>query len=443
MANSYFNHVTPLSRFTTADANRLNAIFTAIESGFGKLPSSDELNQGTRGFSVATGTANTYSVTVGYTITNYQAGLTVNAMIMISNTGSSTLNVNGRGQATIKRADGTNLQPGDLRASSINTFIYDGTAFRLTSFHGASEAITSGHAATASTAATNAASSATQAANSATSAAASATSAQSSATQSGNILTASRFGFRNVLLNPVFWLSQWLGTGASAFTGTYSAGTYIRDRWKAGSSGITFTIANYGITITAGSLQQIVQGRNILQGGIYTLSWTGTSAATVNGVPVANGGQFTLAPSANATVTFGVGTMSNPQLELSSVKTQFEHRPTDLERELCFQYYQRSYGFDVARGALLSPGPNIGLAYTNRYFYDSMVRLPVKMRGAPAITFYSYNQGQVGKADFLADIPVNISPIHIGDSSFFVESATNSFSPGGFYYFHWIADAEL
>lgn len=440
MPNDYFNFTSQIARFTTASANRLNAILKSIEAAFDKLPASTELNQGSRNYSVATLTGSSYSATVPFTLTSYSPGLTVTLLTDQQNPGSATLNLNGVGAATIRRFDGSNLVQGDVRAASLNTFTYEGTSFRLVSMHGGSEAIATQAASSATTSATAAATSATSAATSATSAATSATTATSAATQSSAILSSSRFGFRNVLLNPSFWMTQHLGL---VYSGTYTAGRYIRDRWKAGPTGITFSISNFTMTITAGSIQQVVQGRNLLQGGTYTLSWSGTASATVNGAPVSNGGQVILPSATNATVSFGVGTLFEPQLEPSSIKTQFEYRPTDIERIMCFQYYQKSYPLDVAPGALLAAGPHIGYAASNRYFYHSMVQFHSAMRALPTIILYSYNQGIAGKADFVTDTPVDIRAIQIGESSFFVESQTNQFGTNGFYYFHWVANAEL
>lgn len=443
MANDYFNFTSQIARFTTASANRLNSILKSVETGFDKLPTPTELNQGSRNYSVATLVGSAYSTTVPFALTEYSPGLTVTFLAAQPNPGSSTLNVNGVGAATIRRFDGTNLVQGDIRANSLNSVVYEGSSFRLSSMHGGSEAIATTAATNASTSATSAATSASQAATSASAAAISSTTATSAATQSSLILSSSIFGLKNLLLNPFFWLSQWLGTGTGAFSGTYSAGTYIRDRWKAGPTGVTFSISNYTMTITAGSIQQIVQGRNILQGGTHTLSWTGTAAASVNGAPVSNGGQITLPDSTHATVAFGTGTVLGPQLEFGGIKTQTERRSTDLERSLCYQYYQRSYVDGAKNGSLLSWGPHIGLTFSGVHFFEGMIKLPVKMRAVPTITVYSHNQGLPGKADYVDLTPVSIRVTNIGDASFFVDCPTNAFLVNGFYYFHWVADAEL
>jgi hypothetical protein len=126
-----------------------------------------------------------------------------------------------------------------------------------------------------------------------------------------------------------------------------SAGTYAHDRWKAGASGCTYTFTQGSlgvpivITITAGSLQQIIEGCNMPDGGTFTLSWTGTAQGRVNG-----GGYSTsplivtgLTAGANCTVEFNTGTCSFPQLEVGTSATGFEYRQYGQELALCQRYY--------------------------------------------------------------------------------------------------------
>ena len=131
-----------------------------------------------------------------------------------------------------------------------------------------------------------------------------------------------------------------------------SAGTYAHDRWKAGASGCTYTFTQGSagvpivITITAGSLQQVIEGCNIPDGGTFTLSWTGTAQGRVNGgtygsSPLAVTG---LTAGANCTVEFNTGTLSFPQLEVGSSSTGFEYRQYQQELALCQRYYIKMTG---------------------------------------------------------------------------------------------------
>ena len=52
----------------------------------------------------------------------------VTVKIHVANTGASTLNVNGLGAKSIKKSNGNNVASGNLKANSVYTFVYDGTA---------------------------------------------------------------------------------------------------------------------------------------------------------------------------------------------------------------------------------------------------------------------------------------------------------------------------
>jgi len=79
---------------------------------------------------VATGSANTYSVTING-VTSYQEGLAIAVKINVDNTGASTLNVNNLGAKPIKRPNGTDVPSGYLKAGNIYTVRYNGTNFIL------------------------------------------------------------------------------------------------------------------------------------------------------------------------------------------------------------------------------------------------------------------------------------------------------------------------
>lgn len=125
-----------------------------------------------------------------------------------------------------------------------------------------------------------------------------------------------------------------------------AAGVYGHDRFRAGSGGCTYTFATSAgittITISAGTLEQEVEGVNIDTGG-HVLSWSGTAQGQINsggfgasGVPTAN-----LVAGTNATVEFDTGTLALPQLERGSFPTRFEWRPITEEEMLCRRYFER------------------------------------------------------------------------------------------------------
>jgi hypothetical protein len=77
------------------------------------------------------GAANTVTASLSPAITSYTAGLRVNIKIANTNTGASTVNINGLGAKTIVKLDGTALAAGDIAAGMIAILVYDGTNFQL------------------------------------------------------------------------------------------------------------------------------------------------------------------------------------------------------------------------------------------------------------------------------------------------------------------------
>jgi hypothetical protein len=184
-------------------------------------------------------------------------------------------------------------------------------------------------------------------------------------------------GTRNLLINGNPIINQRGYVSGTATSGAYE---YTLDRWRVVTSGqsITWTDSANVRTVTApaGGVQQVIEGFNILS-GTYTLSWTGTATATVDGSSVANGGQVTLTGGTNATVRFSGGTFSLAQLEVGTVATPFERRSYGQELALCQRYFSvsRVYGMGYAASAGLH---RVGVSF-----------LPVTMRTIPTITFIS------------------------------------------------------
>jgi hypothetical protein len=184
---------------------------------------------------------------------------------------------------------------------------------------------------------------------------------QGDITVTGAIVPATTFQ-RNRLINGNFAINQ---RGVSG-TVTLAAGAYGHDRWKAGAGGCTYTFTSSGadtvITITAGSLQQIVEGANI-EGGIYTLSHAGTAQARVAVNGGAPSGGYAAAPLQTASATGGqtvtveitTGTVSRVQLEAGSAATPFERRQFGQELALCQRYFQVFNGLFVSSAPAVYP----------------------------------------------------------------------------------------
>ena len=190
------------------------------------------------------------------------------------------------------------------------------------------------------------------------------------------IATAGSLSNRNKIVNGNFGINQ---RGVSG-TVTLSAGDYGHDRWKAGASGCTYTFATSAnvttITISAGSLVQVIEGLN-LQSGTHVLSWTGTVQMKIDGGSAGNSGMTgTLTGGTNATVeTSGTGTLSLVQLEAGDTATPFEVRMIEQELALCQRYYANNDG-----AGFLIYGSNSGAIAA------ASTVLPVTMRSIPTLT---------------------------------------------------------
>jgi hypothetical protein len=134
--SDYFTY-TNLVANQLARAGDVNARLALIQNGFGKLPHYLKLQQGRTTYCEDTGGANALQANLDFAPPSYSAGLNLTVKVAVSNSGPSTLNVNGLGAKAIIRADGSALAASDLVAGRIIHLIYDGTAFRLI---GASEA---------------------------------------------------------------------------------------------------------------------------------------------------------------------------------------------------------------------------------------------------------------------------------------------------------------
>lgn len=187
-------------------------------------------------------------------------------------------------------------------------------------------------------------------------------------------------GLRNRLHNGNFQINQRAVSG----TVTLAAGAYGHDRWKAGAGGCTYTFATTGIdtviTITAGSLMQVVEDKNV-EGGVFTLSNKGTAQARIAINGASTSGSYAACPltSASATggqtmsVEFTTGTLDRAQLEPGSVASTFERRTVGVELFLCQRFYE------TQRVHIL------GSAYTAGAYVGGRVTYKVPKRAAASV----------------------------------------------------------
>lgn len=198
-------------------------------------------------------------------------------------------------------------------------------------------------------------------------------------------------GFRQKLINATFAINQ---RGISG-TVTLAAGAYGHDRWKAGASGCTYTFSTTNnvttLTISAGSLQQVIEGVN-LDTGTYCLSWSGTATGKIAaGSYSASGVTASVTGGTNTTIEFSTGTLSRPQFEPGTVGTPAELRPDELL--LCQKYYYRAQpGINYYLGGLgWAPTTSRG---------TSLIRFPVTMRIAPTAIEQSGTATDYGAARY-------------------------------------------
>lgn len=247
----------------------------------------------------------------------------------------------------------------------------------------------------------------------------------------------SQVGMKNRVIDGGYIINQRGYVSGTAL----SAGSYAHDRWKAGSGGCTYTFTqgslgvNTTITITAGSLQQVIEGCNLPEGGTYTLSWTGTAQARFNGgsygsSPLAVTG---ITAGANTTIEFNTGTVGSVQLEVGSSATSFDYRSYGTELALCQRYYERwtfgsSYGFLATGQAYSTTAVQAGLFYT------------VQKRAGPTIstsgTTQNYNATGTGVASTYAFAQITTSSASLtattsgmtaGNASLFYINSSNGY----------------
>lgn len=87
-----------------------------------------------------TGAANAYVITflAGQPVpTSYIAGMTVKFKAQTTNTGASTINVNGLGLVAVRRGNGIALAAADITSGGIVELTYDGTLFQMANYLGA------------------------------------------------------------------------------------------------------------------------------------------------------------------------------------------------------------------------------------------------------------------------------------------------------------------
>ena len=249
--------------------------------------------------------------------------------------------------------------------------------------------------------------------------------------------------YRNRLRNGRFNVNQRAVSGSVVL----AAGVYGHDGWKAGAAGCTYTFSGGVLTISAGSLSQVVEDKDI-EGGTFCLSWTGSATGRLNnsGAYGASGLTGSLAALTSAYVEFSTGTLSAVQLEPGSMPSPLERAPYALELTRCQRYYQTSYENEKP-GAVSSSGNRLvtlnfsnttpGLVFTKSF--------ETRMRVAPTITFYNPSSGATGSMrneTLGTDLPASVfgTPGPGGFSAYNTAAASATIN---IYSVHYAASAEL
>jgi hypothetical protein len=225
-----------------------------------------------------------------------------------------------------------------------------------------------------------------------------------------------------------------------------AAGIYGHDRFRGGSSGCTYTFATSAnvttITISAGTLEQEIEGSNI-QSGTHVLGWEGTSQARIDGGSYGDTGiTATLTGGTNAIIEFDDGTISQPRLREGSRDTGVDERHIGDELSLCQRYYVRSQLGGKASAAQDTPHMVAG----STTLLVGWIVFPSVMRTTPTCTVYASVDLSDGRVETVANVLVTGNITVDGARDTGIGQLTNdtaSFLLGSSYQFQWIADAEL
>jgi len=177
----------------------------------------------------------------------------------------------------------------------------------------------------------------------------------------------------------------------------------------------------------------LVAGSDLSGGGSLNTSWTTNPTANTRAV-----GQVNVFDN-----TSNVFYLTGVQLEVGSVATEFEHRSFGEELALCQRYYEKNYpqGTAPASSSTLSKGSFVvHSSATMTYRWSQQFK--VTKRAAPTSVIYSTTgaSGNV-RLNNSSDLAVTIEDS--GDSGFAAYVLNRSSTGGEFYWWNWVADAEL
>lgn len=233
---------------------------------------------------------------------------------------------------------------------------------------------------------------------------------------------------KNAIINGGFQVNQRAKSG----TVILNAGEYGHDRWKAGSSGCTYTFNTVEnlttITITAGSLIQVIEGLN-LETDTYTLAWEGTAQGKIGaGSYGASGLTGSVTGGSNLNIEFNIGTISKVRFNRGSAHILWQTEAyADVLRQ-CQRYYLHISN-DGGQYTILGSMTADGTPYAHL-----VVNFPVDMRISPtsittsAMSSFYWTGPVVGNTP--TSITINTKTTRMVD---IVITKTNAFSIGASY----------
>jgi len=252
---------------------------------------------------------------------------------------------------------------------------------------------------------------------------------------------------RQPIINGNFLVNQRVVSGTVILT----AGKYGHDRWRAGSAGCTYTFATVEnvttITITAGSLQQVIEGIN-LYSGTYTLSWIGNAQGKIGTGNYGNSGiTGSITGGTNTTIEFGTGTLGNVQFNFGDTILSFSPNSFPNELLICQRYFEKNYNYDIAPGTTALQGITTGVA-TDTGIIIPNIFFKVKKRINSTLTIYSSigTIGQVSIINTQTDAgATGITTLTNGEYLIprISRAGGTTLTAGALYWFFWTSDAEL
>jgi Protein of unknown function (DUF2793) len=259
----------------------------------------------------------------------------------------------------------------------------------------------------------------------------------------------------NLLINGDFAIRQ-----RGLALGAVAANLFPFDRWRAGAGGANVLQNGPVVTLTSGSLQQVIEpqvfgfdslaGRQLtlsvqeLSGADLTVTIAGQSATLLrSSQPLAVTLLVPAAATGNVTVTLapsggGAALLRQVRLEAGNIATGWASRPLSEEMLLCGRYFRKSYGQTVALGTA-STG-SVGILSSAGGSYHVSVAFPLPMRAIPTVTLYNPATGAGGS--WRTSASTNLTPTVDASDSVLSFSGTGA-AANSTVFGHFAAEAEL